>query len=77
MVDRRKRLQEILDEIEKGWVVAEPTAGAEESNWCVFQKPDELKEASAGIPRRWFDDGEDDRIRGAVRAALGNAVVKS
>jgi hypothetical protein len=77
MVDRRKRLQEILDGIEKGWVVVEPTAQADESNWCLFQKPDERKEASAGVPRQWFDDGEDDRIMRTIRAALSNAVVKS
>jgi len=77
MVDRRERLQEILDEIEKGWVVVEPAAAADASNWCLFQKPDERKQASAGVPQQWFDDGEDDRIMRTVRAAVSNAVVKS
>ncbi len=76
MVDRRDQLQEILDEIEKGWVVFKPARG-DVANQCIFQKPDELKEALATIPRKWFDDGDDDRIRQAVRAALGYAVVRS
>ena len=76
MVDRRDQLQKILDGIEKGWVVFKPARG-DVANQCIFQKPDELKEAVATIPRKWFDDGDDDRITQTVRATLGNAVVQS
>lgn len=76
MVDRRDQLQEILDEIEKGWVVVKPVRG-DIADLCIFQKPDELKEARATIPQKWFDDGDDDQIKQAVRAALSNAVVQS
>ena len=76
MVDRRDQLQEILDETEKGWVAFRPARG-DVAHQCVFQKPDELKQALAIIPRKWFDDGDGDRIRQVVRAALDNAVVQS
>ena len=73
MIDRRQRLEEILNEIEPGWVVVKPVL-RESDHRCVFQKPDELKEACANIPRRWFDDGEDYRIEQAVRDAIARAV---
>ena len=76
MVDRRDQLQEKLDEIAKGWVVVKPVRG-DINHLCKFQKLDELKEAVANIPQKWFDDGEDDQIERAVRAALSNAVVRS
>jgi hypothetical protein len=77
MVDRRKRLQEELDGIQKGWFIKAPKALADEASLCVFQKPDEGKEARAHIPRTWFEDeGKEDLIKQTVRAALANAKVK-
>ncbi len=74
MIDRRSRLIEELDRIEPGWVVVRPVALADDDTLCVFQKTDERKEATADIPRRWFDDGEDDQIRRAIRDATARAV---
>ncbi len=76
MVERRDQLPGRLNKIEKGWVVVKPTRG-DINHLCIFQKPDELKEAVANIPQKWFDDGDHDRIDREIRAALGNAVVKS
>ncbi len=76
MVDRRQRLQEILDKIEPGWHVYRPWRN-DPNSLCIFQKSSENKEAHAEIPQKWFEDGEDDRIEQAVRNAIANAEVMS
>ena len=73
MVDPRKRVQEILDDIETGWVLG--PLDAEHPDWYDFQKLDGSKRGGANIPRRWIDDGEDDWITLVVRAALAKAKV--
>ena len=77
MVDRRKRLQEILDEIEPGWFVIRPTGPGDIVSLCILQKPSDHKEACDDIPQKWFEDGEDHLIRYKVREAISHAIVKS
>ena len=77
MVDRRKRLQGILDEIEPGWFVVRPTGPGDIVSLCILRKPSDHKEACDEIPQKWFEDGEDHLITQKVREAISNALVKS
>ena len=76
MVNRKPIIQHHLDEIEEGWQVIKPAGSGDIDTRCVVQKPSEYKEAYPMLPVRWFDGEEDARIKGELRRALSEAVVK-
>ncbi len=73
--DRRTLLQDYFDQNEPGWVAVKPAAG-DLDNLCVFQNPDERKEARAWLPQKWFDDNERHLIEREIRRALSQAVAE-
>ena len=75
MTDRKPIIQRYLDEIESGWHVVKPVAGNIDT-LCVVQKTSEYKEAYPNLPVRWFEDGDEERIKAELRRAMSAAVVK-
>ena len=73
--ERRAMIQNVLDQIEPGWVIYKPAGSGYIDELCIFQKPDEYKEARARLPQRWFDDDEQHEIEREIRRALSQAVV--
>ncbi len=73
--DRRAMIQKVLDQIEPGWVIWDPVRSGDIEGLCIFQKPDEYKEARAYLPRRWFDDDEQHQIQLEIQRAVSQAVV--
>ena len=75
MIDRRPIIEKYL---EPGWVIVKPTPNNPGyiDDHCVFQKPDEHKETQAGLPIRWFTDGEYAKIEQEIRRAINQAYVK-
>ena len=69
MIERRTKIQEILDEMEPGWVVVEPFKGSVDDR-CVIQKPSEGLEVELSLPQKWFDDEELARIKAEIRRAI-------
>ena len=69
MIDRRTKLQEILDEMEPGWVVVQPVNGSVDTR-CVIQKLSEGRLVPVDLPQTWFDDGKEHQIKAALTRAI-------
>ena len=77
--DKRAFLQPILDGIEPGWEIVQPTKTdpANIDALCIFRKPNENKEARVEIPTSYFaDDDQRHNIKPLVEFAIRNAAVK-
>ncbi len=61
MIDRKPKIQEIVDEIEPGWVAVRPVKGSVDTR-CVIQKPSEGRNEQVYLPQTWFEDGKWDWI---------------
>ena len=69
MIDRRTKIQEILDKMEPDWVVVEPVKGSLDTR-CKLRKPNERRQVLVDLPLVWFEDGKWDRIETAIRGAI-------
>ena len=76
MIDRRPIIQSYLDKIEDGWHVYKPAGPGDIDGRCIFQNPGDRKEATANLPVKWFEDGDDHLIRSEIARAVREAVVK-
>ena len=77
--DKRAILQPILDDIESGWTIVRPSSlnPKDIEIGCIFQKPDENKEARVRIPNAYFPDADQrHNIKPLVEVAIRNATVK-
>ena len=69
MIDRRTKIQEILDKMEPGWVVVEPFKGSVDTR-CVLQNTSEGLEVQLDLPQTWFEDGELDWVEARIRRGI-------
>jgi hypothetical protein len=80
MLNKRKILQPILDEIEPDWVIVKPDPlhPGDRSSKCIFQsaKPKDYREAFVHIPDDLFQNEDLGVIERLVRNAIKNAKPK-
>jgi len=75
VIDRRPTIEKYLP---PGWVIVQPAPNNPGyiDDQCVFQKPDEYKEATARLPVKWFLDKDCFQIRTEIQRAIEQAEVK-
>ena len=66
-IDRRTKLQEILDWGWPGWVAVGPAKG-DLTDRCVLKNSSE-GEVQLYLPQRWFDDERIDLIKAEIQKA--------